>query len=333
MSNSTVVAGVDIGDVELAGSLDAQLAEVERVMLTEISRGESFVTPVAEHLARAGGKRFRPLVTLMSARFGNRPVVRSVIDAAVIVELVHLATLYHDDVMDEASVRRGVPSVNARWDNNVAILAGDYLFAQASRMGASLGTDAVHLISVAFSELVTGQLRESIEPTDVGAIDHHLQVLSEKTGSLLSLCGELGGLCTEASENELRSLHRLGHLIGMAFQISDDIIDITSTQLQSGKVPGTDLREGVNTLPTLYALREDGGDPVRLRELLSGPIQSDDDVTEALDLLRSSKGLAQARSTLRQYVDDTRRELKQLPSGPTNSAFEKVAMHLLDRAC
>lgn len=161
-TSDTMVAGVDLGDPVLAAAVRDGLARVEELLISELSDGEDFLTEVALHLAKAGGKRFRPLFTLLTAQLGPEPDDAAVVTAATAVELVHLATLYHDDVMDEATMRRGAPSANARWSNSVAILAGDFLFAHASRLVSTLGPDAVRTIAETFAELVTGQMRETI---------------------------------------------------------------------------------------------------------------------------------------------------------------------------
>ena len=192
------------------------------------------------------------------------------------IELVHLATLYHDDVMDEAQVRRGAPSANLRWSNNVAILAGDYLFATASRLVSRLGPDAVRIIAETFAQLVTGQMRETQGATNAAdPIAHYLKVVHEKTACLIGAAGRFGAMFSGAGDDQIARLSRLGDIVGTAFQISDDIIDIDSDPDESGKLPGTDLREGVHTLPVLYALQETGPDADRLRELLAGPIDDD----------------------------------------------------------
>jgi hypothetical protein len=196
---------------------------------------------------------------------GPRPDADEVITAAAVVELIHLATLYHDDVMDDATMRRGAPSANSRWDNSVAILTGDFLFAHASRLVADLGPAAVRIIAETFAELVTGQMRETRGPRPGDdLVEHYLTVIAEKTGSLIATSGRYGGMFSGCTPDQVESLHRFGAAIGTAFQISDDIIDITSPSTSSGKTPGTDLREGVLTLPMLYALQDTGAAADRL---------------------------------------------------------------------
>jgi heptaprenyl diphosphate synthase len=245
---------------------------------------------------------------------------------------VHLATLYHDDVMDEAQVRRGVPSANARWGTNIAILAGDYLFATASRLVSRLGPEAVLIIAETFAELVTGQMRETKGAADGDdAVAHYLKVVSEKTACLIEASGRFGGTFSGATPDQIERLARLGGIVGTAFQISDDIIDIESDPDESGKIPGTDLREGVHTLPVLYALRETGPGAERLRELLKGPVTDDAAVAEALGLLRSSGGIAAAKATVEQYAEQARAELHGLPDVPGRRALESLVEYTVNR--
>nr|WP_040773162.1 polyprenyl synthetase family protein [Rhodococcus rhodnii] len=328
----TVVAGVDLRDPALARSVRDGMADVETALVAELSQGEDFLTEAALHLAKAGGKRFRPLFTLLTAQLGPQPTAEAVRTSAVVVELVHLATLYHDDVMDEAAMRRGATSVNARWSNSVAILAGDYLFAHASRLTSTLGPDAVRVIAETFAELVTGQMRETVGVTgDRDEVDHYLRVVWEKTGSLIATAGRFGGTFSGASDEQIESLVRLGDAVGTAFQIADDIIDISSVAEQSGKTPGTDLREGVHTLPVLYALRGSGPEADRLRALLDGPVTDDDVLAEALALLGASTGMVEAKQTLAEYARRAHAELEVLPAGPANDALARLVDYTIAR--
>ena len=329
---STVVAGVDLLDDDLAVKVRDGLARVEALLIAELSDGEDFLTEAALHLAKAGGKRFRPLFTILTGQLGPKPDDPDILTAATVVELVHLATLYHDDVMDEAPMRRGAASANARWGNNIAILAGDYLFAHASRLVSTLGPEAVRIIAETFAELVTGQMRETIgvkEKQD--PVEHYLKVVWEKTGSLIAASGRFGGTFSGADAEHIARLERLGDAVGTAFQISDDIIDIASVSEQSGKTPGTDLREGVHTLPVLFALREDGPDGDRLRTLLAGPVESDEDVVEALELLRRSPGMALAKERLAGFAEMAHAELAELPQCPGNDALRALVDYTIER--
>ncbi|MGI9002899.1 MAG: polyprenyl synthetase family protein [Pseudonocardia sp.] len=331
MSTSTV-AGVELGDPALAEATEAGLVRVEELLHREVHSDYRFVTETSLHLIDAGGKRFRPLFTLLGAQMGPDPEAEDVITAAAVVELVHLATLYHDDVMDSATMRRGSESANSRWDNTVAILTGDFLFAHASRLVADLGPDAVRIIAETFAELVTGQMRETRGPRpDEDPVEHYLAVIAEKTGSLIATSGRYGGIFAGCPPEHVESLHRFGATIGMAFQISDDVIDIASVSDSSGKTPGTDLREGVHTLPVLYALQDTGTAADRLRVLLARPITDDAEVDEALALLRSGSGLVRARETLADRAAAARAELTKLPAGPASEALASLTTYVIDR--
>ncbi len=327
-----MVAGVDFGDAQFAQDVRDGVARVEALMSEELGRADALMSEAVQHLFQAGGKRFRPLFTVLSAQLGPEPDAWQVTVAGSVIELVHLATLYHDDVMDEAQMRRGAPSANARWGNNIAILAGDYLFATASRLVSRLGPEAVRIIADTFALLVTGQMRETRGTADhVDSVDHYLKVVYEKTACLISASGRFGATFSGADADQVERLARLGGIVGTAFQISDDIIDIDSDPDESGKVPGTDLREGVHTLPVLYALRETGPDAERLRELLSGPVNDDDDLAEALRLLRASQGIAKAKEAVAGYAKQAEVELAQLPDGPGRQALATLVNYTITR--
>lgn len=308
------------------------MQQVEDRLLRELSIGEDFLVDKVTHLARAGGKRFRPMFALLASEFGAKPLSDNVIKAAVVVEITHLATLYHDDVMDEATMRRGVPSANSRWDNSVAILAGDILLAHASRLMSQLGMETVAHFAETFGELVTGQMRESVGcPDGADEVEHYLQVIKEKTGVLIASSGYLGALHAGADDTTVRALSRYGGLVGLVFQIVDDIIDIRSDSVQSGKIPGTDLREGVFTLPVLYALREEGPVGDRLRELLTGPVTDDAELAEALDLLARSTGPERALDYVRGLVAEAEDAIAGLPDIPAKDALRHLAEYTVDR--
>ena len=327
----SVVAGVDFGDAEFAQRARDGVARIEALMETELGRADELMSEAVQHLFLAGGKRFRPLFTVLSASLGPDPESWQVTVAGAVIEMVHLATLYHDDVMDEAQVRRGAPSANARWSNNIAILAGDYLFATASRLVSRLGPDAVLIIADTFAELVTGQMRETRGVSEgADEVDHYLKVVYEKTACLIAASGRFGATFSGADAEQTERLSRLGGIVGTAFQISDDIIDIDSDPDESGKVPGTDLREGVHTLPVLYALRETGPAADRLRELLDGPMD-DDSVAEALTLLRASNGISMAKQVVRRYAEQARDELVALPDGPGRRALASLVDYTVNR--
>jgi heptaprenyl diphosphate synthase len=329
---TNAIAGVELGDPDLTATTNAGLDRVEKLLHREVTSGYQFVTETSLHLIDAGGKRFRPLFTLLGAQMGPRPDADEVVTAATVVELIHLATLYHDDVMDSATMRRGAPSANSRWDNTVAILTGDFLFAHASRLVADLGPAAVRIIAETFAELVTGQMRETRGPRpDEDPVEHYLTVIAEKTGSLIATAGRYGGMFSGCSPEQIESLHRFGSAIGFAFQISDDIIDITSPSASSGKTPGTDLREGVLTLPMLYALQDTGAAADRLRVLLARPITDDGEVDEALELLRAGPGVTRAQDVLAEHASAARTELAQLPDGPAGKALASLTTYVVAR--
>jgi heptaprenyl diphosphate synthase len=329
--NANAIAGVELADPELAAATTVGLARVEELLHREVHSDYRFVTETSLHLIDAGGKRFRPLFTLLAAQVGPRPNNDDVLTAAAVVELIHLATLYHDDVMDSATMRRGAESANSRWDNTVAILTGDFLFAHASRLVADLGPDAVRIIAETFAELVTGQMRETRGPgPGEDPVEHYLAVIAEKTGSLIATSGLYGGMFSGCAPEHVEALRRFGAMIGTAFQISDDVIDIASPAAESGKTPGTDLREGIRTLPVLYALAD--APSGRLAQLLAdGPLQGDDEVDEALALLRGSPGLARARRTVADFAAQARAELAVLPRNPAADALHALTRFLEDR--
>jgi heptaprenyl diphosphate synthase len=279
----------------------------------------------------AGGKRFRPMLALLAAQLGN-PTAPEVVRAAVVCELTHLATLYHDDVMDEAAVRRGAPSANSRWGNSIAILTGDLLFARASDLLADLGPDAVRVQARTYERLVTGQLRETVGPQPgEDPIAHYLEVLADKTGSLVATSARFGAEFAGVDAPLVEALTAFGEEVGVAFQISDDLLDIVSADGTSGKSPGTDLREGVATLPVLFALAGDDPAQARLRELVAGPLTDADEHAEALALLRTSDALARATGVLREYADRARRRLDAVPPGDVRDALSALCEYVVTR--
>ena len=319
---------VDFPDSALAAEVLDDLARVEASLLATAHPGDELFTEASRHSIEAGGKRFRALLVLLAAQFGD-PKDPRVIQAAVAIELTHLATLFHDDVMDEAEIRRGHPSVNSRWSNSVAILTGDFLFAQASRILAGLGPEAVRIQAETFNRLVAGQLAETIGPRPgQDLLDHYMHVISEKTGSLIATSGQFGALFSGAPAEVARRISVACEQLGVAWQLSDDVIDIASDSAQSGKTPGTDLRQGVRTLPVLYALRSTGeamgqsGADRRLHELLAEADLTDDALlAETLALLRAHPALAESRAHVLSWVQGARNEIMALPSGPAQAAF------------
>src|SRR5262249_28649827 len=271
---STVVP-VELADAALAADVTDGLALVEEGLRRAAKSHYDLLDETAAHLIEAGGKRFRATLTLLAAQFGN-PRDSRVIQAAVALELTHVATLYHDDVMDEADVRRGSPSANARWDNSVAILTGDFLFACASTILAELGPEAVKIQADTFRRLVVGQIAETVGPRPgQDPLEHYMGVVTEKTASLIATSGLFGAMFSGAPDAVTARIAPACAALGVAFQLSDDILDVASETDQSGKTPGTDLREGVPTLPVLHALRSARPGDARLVELLT-----DSDLTD-----------------------------------------------------
>ncbi|SDC11868.1 heptaprenyl diphosphate synthase [Geodermatophilus telluris] len=326
---STVGAWLPAGP--LGTSLGDGLARVEAALATAVDSDHSFVSEAAGHLMAAGGKRFRPMLALLAAQLGDAQAP-DVVRAAVVCELTHLATLYHDDVMDEASVRRGAPSANSRWTNSVAILTGDFLFARASDILADLGPEAVRIQARTFERLVTGQIRETVgaRPGE-DRVTHYLEVLADKTGSLVATSARFGATFAGVEPALVEALTRFGELVGVAFQISDDLLDIVSEDGASGKSPGTDLREGIATLPALIALTGDDPAEARLRELVARPLSDDAEHAEALALLRSSAALARAGEVLRDYADRAQASLADVPAGEVRDALAALCDYVVTR--
>ncbi|SDT78476.1 heptaprenyl diphosphate synthase [Actinoplanes derwentensis] len=323
----------DFIDPAVRDSVTGFLATVETELRVAVASPDPLVDEVAAYLVQAGGKRFRPLTVALCAQLGD-PDRPELLPSAVLMELTHLATLYHDDVMDEASLRRGAASANSRWSNKLAVYVGDFLLARAAQMAAGLGEEAVRLQARTLSQLVRGQLAETVGPRGADPIRFHLQAVEDKTASLIATSARFGGLFSGLPAPHVETLAEFGTAIGIAFQLSDDLLDIASESEQSGKTPGTDLREGVPTLPMLYALAADdtGADVRRLKELLSsGPIVDDALHAEALGLLRGSAALKQARETVHGYAGAARRSAGTLPDGAARRTLESLCHYIADR--
>jgi heptaprenyl diphosphate synthase len=318
-------------DEALEADVRVGLEAVEQMLRDSTKGDDAFVTEASRHLVLAGGKRFRPLLVLLAAQFGD-PSAPGIVPAATVVELTHIATLYHDDVMDEAAMRRGTQSVNSRWNNTVAILTGDFLFARASDILADLGPEAVRIQARTFERLVVGQIRETVEPADgADPVEHHLSVLADKTGSLIATSGRFGALLSGAPEPVVDIFIHFGERIGVAFQLADDLLDVASESAQSGKTPGTDLREGVPTLPVLYARQSTDPADARLRELLAGDLTEDGPHAEALALLRAHPAMDAARTVLHRYAREARDVLAPLPDVAAKHALEALCDAVVER--
>jgi heptaprenyl diphosphate synthase len=260
-------------------------------------------------------------VTLLAAQFGDRGAP-GVVPAAVVVELTHLATLYHDDVMDEADMRRGADSANSRWGNAVAILTGDYLFARASDLLADLGPEAVRLQARTFERLVQGQIRETVGPKDgADPVEHYLGVVADKTGSLIGTSARFGALLSGVPPEHVEMLTQWGERIGVAFQLSDDLLDVASDAAESGKTPGTDLREHVPTLPVLLLRRDRRRADADLLAALDGDLSDDRALADVLEQLRAHPVMNDAAEVTREWALKAREPLAGLPPSQARDAL------------
>jgi heptaprenyl diphosphate synthase len=315
-----------VTDDVLARRLGDRMQVVERALARHVQSRAPFVTDAASHLMEAGGKRFRPLLVLLAAEAGTHPDSEDVITAACVVELTHLASLYHDDVMDEAALRRGAESANARWDNHVAILTGDFLFSKSSELTAELGAEAVRIQARTFTRLVEGQIQETVKPgAGDDPLEHYLDVIAGKTGSLIATSARYGARFGGAPPEVEEALTAYGDIVGTAFQLSDDILDVGSDSVESGKTPGTDLREGVPTLPVLMAQASARPEDGRLLQLLGSDLSDDDLHAEALRLLRAHPAMDQARAYVVARAQEAKALLTVLPLGPVREALEDFA--------
>ncbi len=315
-----------VTDEGLAGRLRERMAVVEAALFEHAQSRAPYVTEAARHLLSAGGKRFRPLLVLLAAEAGDRPDSDEVVTAACVVEITHVGSLYHDDVMDEADLRRGADSANSRFDNLVAILTGDFLFAKSSELTARLGSEAVRIQAETFTRLVEGQILETVPPgPGDDPLRHYLDVVAGKTGSLIATSARYGARFGGASHEVETALTAYGEIVGSAFQLSDDILDVASESEESGKTPGTDLREGVPTLPSLMARASTDPADARLLELLDADLSDDALHAEALGLLRAHPAMAEAKAYVVARAEEAKAHLVVLPQGPVRSALEAFA--------
>ena len=325
-----------IGIPGIAPELEAELAlgmqKVESLLLSHIQGDYPLVEETSRHLVAAGGKRLRPLLTLLASHYGDKDRF-GIVESAVVCELTHVATLYHDDVMDEARLRRSVESANSRWGNTVAILTGDYLFAKVSALLADIGPEAVRLQASTFERLVIGQIMETQGPQNgEDALEHYLQVVADKTGSLIAASARFGAMVSGAPDEIKETLTVFGEKIGIAFQLADDIIDIASDSHQSGKTPGTDLREGVPTLVTLNVMKSNDPADTDLKRLLSAPIDEETTVQQVLVALRNHKALDESRQQLMQVAKEARSALGPLPINDATGALMSLCDAVIDRS-
>ena len=320
--------------------IESGLAIIEEQLADQVRFTDAIADVTTRYLLDAGGKRVRPVLTLLTAQLGQGSN-SEVLTAAQAIEITHLASLYHDDVMDEAEMRRGVPSAQTVWGNSVAILTGDLLFARASKLIASLGERALAIQASTFERLCLGQLHETIGPQDgEDPIEHYLQVLADKTGSLISLAGVVGVIFSEAPEEYREPVEQFGERIGVAFQLIDDVIDLSSAVEQTGKTAGTDLRAGVPTLPVLYLRRLAADDPeaAALLERLERDIDgSTDDVIHpdfaaAVAELRHHQVTADTLAEANRWSDRAVEALEPLPDGPVKKALTRFAKAIVERS-
>jgi heptaprenyl diphosphate synthase len=325
-----VIPGLEAPDEALEADIRMRLDRVEEALEKSVVAESDLLADTAKYLLQAGGKRFRPMLVLLSGYFGE-PTDPRLIPGSVAIELVHLATLYHDDVIDEADSRRGTPSVNARWDNTVAILTGDYLFARASELSADLGTEVCRLLARTIAVLCDGQIREvdasgKVEQTEAT----YLEIIRRKTGVLIATSCRLGGMLADAPEADVETLEGFGESLGMAFQLSDDIMDVTASQMELGKEPGVDMKEGVYTLPVLHALHE-GSDREELARLLAHGAPDGELLGRALEIVRTGGSIEHARAAVADEVARAVGLARRLPEGPAQHALVQLARFLAVR--
>ncbi|HUR17579.1 MAG TPA: polyprenyl synthetase family protein [Acidimicrobiales bacterium] len=320
---------VNIPDLLNLPVLEGDLARLEGVLRRSVVAEDPFLTEVAGHLLGAGGKRLRPALGLASAAAGGVETTDDVLSGGVSVELVHLGSLYHDDVMDDAPSRRGVESVNSRWGNLVAILAGDFLLAKASEIAASLGTEVAGLLAATIGRLCKGQVAEIKSAFDVNRTEEaYLTSIAGKTSSLMAAACRIGGITAGLDRPRIDALTTFGEAFGMVFQIRDDVLDITGTDESLGKPAGHDLVEGTYTLPVIYALADPIAGP-ELRSLLGRPVEPPER-DKARDIIRATAGIAGARERAVQYADTAAGALAALPAGAVTTALAALGHRLLD---
>lgn len=332
-----MTASLPLVDPALADAVTAGMNAVEQRLRDAVAHSDALAGATSRHLVDAGGKRLRPMLTLLCGHLGDAGR-EQLVDAAAVVELTHLATLYHDDVMDAAPVRRGAPSAHELWGNQIAVITGDLVFARASAIAAGLGPQAIRILAETFERLCLGQLHEVAGP-DEGAdpVAHYLQVLSDKTASLIATSARFGALFSGAGPEVEAALVAYGEAAGVAFQLADDVIDLTSDAAVTGKTPGTDLREHVPTMPVLL-LRErvasDAGDAAdrELLALLDSDLSDDRALAAAVAGLRDHEVLAATRERARAWEQRALDALAVLPDGSVREALETFTHSLVDRS-
>ena len=305
------------------------MSRVDAALASAVRLEDPYLSEVAGHLIGAGGKRLRPMLSVLSAMAGGADVSDDVIAGGVAVELVQVGSLYHDDVIDEAETRRGAVSVNARWGNIVAILAGDFLLAKASEIAASLGTEVAGLLATTIGRLCSGQITELqtlFQPSR--SEDAYLQSIREKTASLIGASTRIGAITAGLGRPEIDALTEFGEAFGMVFQIRDDVLDITATDEELGKPAGNDLVEGVYTLPVIRALARPDVGP-ELSSLLGAPLDTPER-DKARDIVRSSGAVEEAVAVGRQWAQQAEDALAPMADRPVAAAVATLGHRLLE---
>lgn len=308
-----------------------QLSRVEERLLEASTADDPYLTKIAQHLLLAGGKRFRPLLALLAAQFGpsndHRPA-----EAGVAVELIHVGSLYHDDVIDESDVRRGAASVNANWTNTVAILAGDFLMARASEVAATkLSQESVAILASTYAELVEGQTRElQLEGDLTHTIEEYEQVIGGKTASLIRTSARLGAMAADAEPQVVDALSTWAWEVGMVFQIADDALDLVADEATIGKPAGSDIREGTFTAPVLMAAQ--GSNGARIHEIVGREgMPSDAEVEEVISLVRDGGYIDQTLTGASERLAVAEAALASLPVSEARQILEKLGTYLVDQ--
>ena len=314
-------------------SSDADRLRLDEALMASVKTPDAYLTEIASHLLLAGGKRLRPMFSVVASQVAGGPTTEEAIQGGISCELVHLGSLYHDDVMDEAPLRRGVESANNRWGNSVAILTGDYLFAKTSNLLSEVGPEAVRLQAITFERLVIGQILETQGPKNgEDPLSHYLRVVADKTGSLISASARFGAMLSGASKEVIEIVTEFGEKIGVAFQLADDVIDIASDSNQSGKTPGTDLKEGIPTLVTIRVMQSKDPKDAELKALLAKPIHDEKTVAEVILKLRAHPALLESKVQLHEVANNAKKLLEVLPISPARTALENLCSAIVNRS-
>jgi heptaprenyl diphosphate synthase len=320
---------VDILGILAMPSVTEDMGRFEPLLADSVTIGDDFLDQITTHLIAAGGKRIRPLLAVASATGGTRPASEADLFGGVSLELMHLASLYHDDVMDEAEMRRNVESVNSRYGNIVAIVAGDYLMARSAAIAASLGVEVATLLADTLALLTRGQVSEVRTAYSVTrTIDDYYEAIGGKTASLMASACQVGALTAGHSGDQLEALGEYGTELGLVFQLRDDILDITAVDGELGKPAGQDLAEGIYTLPVLYAL-EDESAGAELTELLGGPLD-EPEREKARSLVASTEGVARSLDQALAHAKRATELAASLGSDALGIGFGALAISLLE---